>query len=243
MNYIESLEKQGAKVPECYKEFRNSEDFDDYDGLVYPGLDKEAYTETTELHFDWDDYMLEELYDQDIGELIPIAILHDVEVIDDAYLAVRSNDENCEVLLCETDEETGEVEVTVLAESLEAFAESLQYPEENYVSYLENKFNTALPQCYKSFIQSEEYLPYNGELKFNDTSVFFDEFPNLQWAAEHFNQDRLEWLPIASLGEDSSEYNDAIAIKMGEDDCPVYFISEDETQQLSSSLTGFLQRT
>lgn len=240
MTYIELLEKTGVNVPDCYKSFRASEEFDQLSGMVATNLDSEVYTETTEVHFDWDDYMFEELFDQDISEYIPIAILHNTEIIDDAYFAIKADDPSCTVYHCEINDETSEIEYDSIAESLDAFVATLNYPEENYIEYLEKKYNTTLPERYKQFMKSYEYLDFNGETKFNDSELLFNEFPNLQWAAENFNKDSLEWLPLASVGEDNTEYNDIIAIKMGEELCPVYFLNGEETQLISNSLNEFL---
>ncbi len=240
MSYIESLEQKGITVPACYKTFRNNEDFEGYNGMIYSEFDPEVYNETSELQFNWDDYMLEELFDADNPELIPFAIIHGTDIVEDAYLAIQANSEICAVSLCQVDEETDDIELIEISDSLESFLESLSDPEENYIRYLEKKFDTSLPQRYKTFMLSYEYVDYNGELKYNDEDVFFDEFPNLQWAAENYNKEKLEWLPLASVGEDHNEYGDALAIKVGEEDCPVYILNGEDREQISTSLSEFL---
>ncbi len=240
MTYIEILNNAGVSVPECYKKFRADEEFDQFSGMIINSLDKETYSETTEVHFDWDEYMFEEFFDSDIAEYIPIGILHDTEIIDDTYLTINASDPMCAVFHCEIDGETSEVQYEQIADSLTSFLETLEYPEENYIDFLETKFKTTLPERYKNFMKSYEYVDFNGEKKFNDSEILFNEFPNLQWAAENFNKDTLKWLPLASIGEDHNEFNDVIAIKMGTEDCPVYFINGEEEQLLSNSLNEFL---
>jgi len=240
MSYLESLEQKGVAIPKCYTEFRDTEDFESYNGMIYSGLDNEVYSETTALHFDWDEYMLEEWFDPDNPEYIPFAIIHGTDIIEDAYLAISANNESCEIFLCEVDEETDDIEISTIADNLDSFLEALSDPEDNYIHYLEKRFSTTLPQRYTKFMLSYEYLEYNGVLKYNDEEVFFDEFPNLQWAAESYNKESLEWLPLASVGEEHNEYGDALAIKIGEEDCPVYMLNGDEQEQISKSLTDFL---
>jgi len=240
VNYIDTLTSKGLSVPQCYLTFREDEDFEEYNGMIYPGLDKDCYSETTELYFDWDEHMLEELYDDDIPNLIPIAILHDTELVDDAYLAINIDDEKCHVVHCEIDAESNEVETDTIADSITDFLELLEHPEENYINYIEKKYTVTLPQRYKNFIQSYEYMTYNGNMKFDDNKLYFDEFPNLQWAAEQFNEDKLEWLPLASIGEDHNEYQDTIVVKIDDENLPVYFINSEETRLLASSLSQYL---
>ncbi|VAW79101.1 hypothetical protein MNBD_GAMMA12-383 [hydrothermal vent metagenome] len=240
MSYIESLEQKGITVPESYKTFRNSDDFESYNGMICSELDHEVYSETSELHFDWDDHMLDELLDTENPDLVPLAIIHSTDLVDDAYLAFQANSENCAVCLCQLDEETDDIELIDISDSLESFLEALSDPEDNYINYLEKKFSITLPQRYRTFMLSYEYVDYNGELKYNDKGVFFDEFPNLQWAAENYNQSSLQWIPLASVGEDHNEYGDALVIKAGEEDCPVYILNGEEQEQISSSLSEFL---
>ena len=240
MTYIEMLTNTGVNVPECYKQFRNSDEFDQYSGLVPNHLDRDVYSPTTQVHFDWDEHMFEELFDAELKEMIPIGILHDTEIVDDAYYAIRSDDPNCAVYHCEINDETNEVEVGIVADSLETFLDALNYSEDVYIDYLESKFKTQLPERYKQFIQSYEYTELNGTKKYDDEEISFDEFPNLKWAADTFNKDKLEWLPLASIGDEPNEYNDVIAIKMGADECPVYFINGDEILLISDSLNEFL---
>ena len=240
MSYIENLEQKGVSVPTCYKEFRANEDFESNNDMIYSGLDKEVYSETTALQFDWDEYMLEELFDPDNPEYIPIAIFHGTDIIEDAYLAIPSDSESCAVYLFEVDEESEDLEVIEIADNLESFLDALSDPEDNYIQYLEKRFNTSIPQRYKNFMLSYEYLNYNGEIKYNDEEIFFDEFPNLQWAAENYNKDNLQWIPLAAVGEDHNEYGDSLAIKVGEEDCPVYILNGEEQEQLTKTLTEFL---
>jgi len=240
MTYIELLSNAGVTIPECYKAFRANEDFEQYSGMVVSTLDKDVYSETTEVNFDWDEYMFEEFFDSEMPEYIPIAILHDTEIIDDAYFAIKADDPNCAIYHCEINEETEEVEYGIIADSISSLIEQLNYPEENFIEFMEKKYSTSLPERYKKFIQTYEYNDYNGEKTYNDTTLLFNEFANLQWAAENFNKESLEWLPFASIGEDFTEYNDVLAIKMGTEDCPIYFINGEETELVSKSLNEFL---
>ncbi len=240
MNYIEFLRSKNVQVPAYYVEFRATEDFADFNGMVYRASQLPDLSPTTELYFDWDTFMAEEFFNENFPDEIPIAILHDQEFLDDAYFSIRTDPTDKAVYFCKLSETGDELEYEKVSDTLEGFLETLEYPEDNYIGYLESKYSVSLPGRYKSFMQSYEYVTYNGSLQCTGAEVYFDEFPFLRDAAEKCNAQTLEWLPIAMLGEPAAPAREFVAIRVGDESCAVYLMKNAQPQMISSSLNEFI---